>query len=1039
MTDDIASSDISRTDLNFSDKDLEWVRRSLAFFYGYQQGPRPRMGSRVRHRRDGIGTVVSHSTNDLLFVRYDTGLLGHAHMSAYASVGGPRQTLHQMLTSILLDPVSRRDPTDIMQLASHFRGDNGARYMNRHAYLWSVHALCHTRLFGSDNPRLMHWLNREIQGSADQDQSNLPPPFSREQIEQEISNPATRGKAKMDAQAEFSFARAVELGNVSIDMAATHSAEQIDSDVEGLERTLAIDIAEENEVVILGRTLINPGRGMVDVIDLDTLSSYTRHVSGLNIGSDVMNAGWFWDVLTQSSLKHPQGMSVGRWASDLHGPDGRECEEPSRRRVAVFAHLVLARHAFRHKSSSGFKRHVKRARELHRTLDKDERTKLAAIAPELVAPEVNNKLLIKSLDQMAQLFRQSVEAMLQVLPVPEPTPEPQPDPKSVELQLRSNDDNASTRTVEIANAPTAHVRTEHLKPQKIAFQASDRALRFQFSEHLLLASEWSLIDEPSAFDSAVTTALTWLERRLGLSLPKHWREGAHEIERAGISLQIEASPALFAFRMEHPDLEQPTRWWRVEATVLQGRGSVGGMVGIRMQVRDLVELSAPQRSVPALIRLWANQPGLKVAGARTRTRTRIEDAEQLDQLHRILQRKGRDAPVWVASSQSKIAIPFHSPLAGLGRLIGVSPSLSGYTSRYGVLPPTALHVFALGQSKPVLFDCSQVSWQDKLCQLALDIRHKPGTPSFRDVRDAIHRHRIERARAAATVAAQGSHVPEEGEIARASEDGSPEEASHSTAQSLPDTASLDVNFSAEPSVGESPVDEIDVASNLSQDPPVADALQVRRELREYVELLDLAESERDQALDEREQAWQERDAARAEVIALRHALKMRGAATSMDSSPTRLPTPDALAQLPAWAPSLEPRVVFAEKAIKFAAKTTHQEVAKIYASLQALADHYWVMRFGEDELRDQAVHAWTQFLQQQRLRLSPPGKAAEQRQYESEYRAVVDGERYTATLHIAGSSKFDTQRCLRIYLDVDETERRIVIIHLPTHLTSSHT
>lgn len=1033
------SSDVSPALLEFTDKDLEWVRRNLAYFYGYHQGPRPRMGSRVRHRRDGIGTVVSHSTGDFLFVRYDTRAPGHAHMSAYASAGEPRRTLHQMLTWLSLDPASCADPTQIIQLAGHFRGDNGARYINRPAYLWSVHALCHLRLFRLDNPKLMHWINHEIQQGTDEDQASLPPPFSPEQIEFEVRTCSTRSTAEMEAQCGQSLIRALELGEASIDLTATHGADQADGDVEGLERTLATDIAEESEVVILGHSLVSPGPGMVDVIDLDTLFSYTRHVSGLNIGSVVMNPGWFWDVITQSTLKTPQGAAVSWWATDLQGPDGQESDESVRRRVAMFAHLMLARHADRQNSSSGFKRHLKRARELHRTLEKAERTKLAAVAPELVAPQVHGRLLIKSLSHMAQFFKQSVEMMLHVLPVPEPAPQPEPDSATIELRQQSDSDIASTRPLEAANPPALYTKNERLKPKKVAFQAFDKALRFQFSEHLLLASEWNLVDAPIAFEGAVTTALAWLERRLGLSLPKHWREGAHEIERAGVSLQIEASPALFAFRIEHPDLEQPTRWWRVEATVLQGRGGVGGMVGMRMQVRDLVELPPPQRSVPALIRSWAGKPGLRVAGARPRTRTQINDADQLDQLYRILQRKSRDAPVWVASSESKIAIPTQSPLTGLGRLIRVSPALSGYTSRYGALPPDTLHVFAPSQNRPVPFDCSQSGWQDKLCQLALDIRHKPETPSFRDVRDAIHRHRIERASAAATVAAHIPLVTGSEELTGGPEVELSEEASHSLTQSSPEPATLAADVPARSPAEEAPEDDVSISSSLPLDPSVADALQVRRELREYVELLDLAESERDQALEEREQALQERDAARSEAMALRHVLTMRGATAETDTSPARLPMPNSLAQLPAWSPSLAPRVIFADKAIKFAAKTTHQEVVKIYASLQALADHYWVMRFGEDDLRDQALNAWSQFLQNQRLRLSPPGKAAEQRQYENEYKAIVDGERYITSLHLSGSSTHDTQRCLRIYLDVDEAKQRLVVIHLPTHLTSSHT
>ena len=149
--------------------------------------------------------------------------------------------------------------------------------------------------------------------------------------------------------------------------------------------------------------------------------------------------------------------------------------------------------------------------------------------------------------------------------------------------------------------------------------------------------------------------------------------------------------------------------------------------------------------------------------------------------------------------------------------------------------------------------------------------------------------------------------------------------------------------------------------------------------------------------------------------------------------------PADLSELSSWTDSIAPQVVIADKALRVAAKTEHNEVPKIIASLQALRDLYWNAKFGEDDNREEANDQWRRFLMQNRMTFSPVGKAAETGRYEDEYKAVVDGVTYTAKMHISGNSTHDPLRCLRIYVVEDRINERIVVTHLPTHLTNSLT
>lgn len=106
--------------------------------------------------------------------------------------------------------------------------------------------------------------------------------------------------------------------------------------------------------------------------------------------------------------------------------------------------------------------------------------------------------------------------------------------------------------------------------------------------------------------------------------------------------------------------------------------------------------------------------------------------------------------------------------------------------------------------------------------------------------------------------------------------------------------------------------------------------------------------------------------------------------------------------------------------------------------LEQLSESYWRSRWADDEAsRRQARDEWEEFLKENRLRLSGVGVIAAR--HLGEYRGIVGGSTYTMDMHVAGSNAHDPLRCLRIYCYVDELNRRVVVGHLPTHLTNALT
>lgn len=962
---------------------------------GYHQGGWPLTGATVRYRSTDWLVLVRRGGSDMLLMdgKHRLALAGYRDIKRASA---PRQSLRQVVTHWVA--MAKESPRFLpaLALAGLFRGTSGTRYSNRDAELWMLYASIRLLIAEPRSPT-EHWLDRLLAPWKELAGPGLPPPFSLHERDVLLRR-SPPDDAFTDATTA-AIARALEVGAEQLAMADLAPDEDGgDADVphaDDVAGRIAIDREHGITVMVLGASRISLAAGYVDVVDLDTLRSFVRHLSALDLQATAADPAWQWDVVARSARRHDEGPSPLWFGSSLRGPDGAESAHPARRRLAVISALMALRmtgagHA------CGRLGH-KTARAWLRDLPMEERRDLLGRAPELMVAKATDTRVTAATPSLYPALLAELDAFEATLPPPTPSA-PQPAPAAEPLL-----------PVAAAEPPPPVPLPDpvpHQGRSKVVFPTTTRALRFQIVEHPAFAAEWELENRPDAHEAAVATALAWLGDRLGMPLPGTWNAGSHEIERAGVTLNIESEARLFATRLEHPDTEHPTRWWRVEATVLRGRADAGGMVGLRIQVRDLVEgLPPPARTLPGLVRLWATSPGLRVSGAGARSTLALSEPRELERLEKIIRRRDRAACVAVVQAGG-VRLNGNGPLLGLARVVTVSPALPAYQARFGVLPRDAVHLFPPGQSRPETLAGTGEGWVEALRLRAMDARNNPHTPSFRDVRQAISEYRTTRAPTVVAVPAPEATAPDEAAV-----------------PAVPAIAPAEV--------------EVPQAAPVPDGPSLEDIQRrARSEIREYEELLEAAEQERDAVEAARVAALAERDAARVEAHQLRMRLDALRASRGA-SAAAQAWVPDTLAELEAWAQQLAPRLVIADKALRHAAKIDHREVGKIYGALRALSEHYWQMKFGQtDDERQQGRAQWFAYLPTQRLTCSPVGRAIETARYAAEYRATIEGTTYTASQHVAGNDAHDPARCLRIYFEPDEANHRVIVVHLPTHLTN---
>lgn len=517
------------------------------------------------------------------------------------------------------------------------------------------------------------------------------------------------------------------------------------------------------------------------------------------------------------------------------------------------------------------------------------------------------------------------------------------------------------------------------KPSNAPRKKKPRRLRFDMREHLLHAIEWDLNSTQDSFKEATYSALNWLGDRLGTPLPHTWTEGGHEIELGGVRIEIESASTLFAFRMEHPDRTTAGRTWRLEIAIVKGTDKTPCRFSVRIATRDLGNIEKTTTGLPGIVSALFDSPGIMLGEFDCRHITDITSSTQFERWREQLQESRRYVIGITGEERGYTPRPEFMALVQHSRMLGRAATAYDRHMPNGLPKRGTMDIWFPGTEIPERIDLSDSDQTRRLIQRAANVRKEAHTPTFREIRDLIR----------------------------------------------------DASKVTQPSE-----ESVDPSTQQTEDKPPTPT----QEIVEFGRIDELQQM-LDAALAESAGYRKETASAKKQITELKIKLKSLEAhlnnATATGESANELPPiPETLASIGDWAACLEPRVVITNKARKAAEDVPdHESPGRIYAGLLALANEYWETKFTDDP---DAQKRWEAKQAEIKLEWSGIGMAANNHRYMDEYTFIHDGKKYTMTMHLSGSNSRDRRKGIRIYVAIDEENRRVLIGHLPTHLTSTH-
>jgi hypothetical protein len=207
------------------------------------------------------------------------------------------------------------------------------------------------------------------------------------------------------------------------------------------------------------------------------------------------------------------------------------------------------------------------------------------------------------------------------------------------------------------------------------------------------------------------------------------------------------------------------------------------------------------------------------------------------------------------------------------------------------------------------------------------------------------------------------------------------------------------------------------------------------ERAQYEELLSEAGTRVSENQERADNAETQRDEALAEIQRLRAALSAHRRDDEATGVEQQAAWPDTLDDLADW---LErnplPNVAVSTKAWRGMRKVPFKDMERLCRTLQLLDGAYIDMRAGADGARER----WEQGLQSLRLENKKQTQMGKSIRGGAEYSFQHDGQKWEMDFHIRGTESLhnDHGRLIRIYFAYDAKEGRVIIGHMPTHLTT---
>lgn len=544
-----------------------------------------------------------------------------------------------------------------------------------------------------------------------------------------------------------------------------------------------------------------------------------------------------------------------------------------------------------------------------------------------------------------------------------------------------------------------------------------RALRTRLSRSagainvLAAAARLGQPDSPSdsTFEAARELILTWV-RNKGFPINADLGNAHVETPNGEVSVETDAE-RVWALRFDDRKQMEAGAFWRVELALIRTRDHPA--VGLRLyQVRRTAEAPPPISGVPKVMVTIANELGLHDAGMELSSRaSSLTGRGGAETLLRMLLNGARQRPVIAISNGQRLSmIPPADRLAE--RLVAaahvvvvddvVSDSLIRHVGRERSVFGNAIRLYRPGfseQDDPFrhrvwTYNGNHFSPRvaDDIAEEALALSLEVGdfeqrVPSFVTIRNEVSAATLKRLLKRTELVASTA----EEERARQEEV----------------RAQL----------------ESELATNRNR------LAEVEHENSVLFEELDTTTRERDDALDE--------------IRRLRHRLaelregRYREEVESQSESEALYP--DSWDGLESWVEeTCDGRVVLLPQAVKAARESPFRDIPLAYKSLEFLARQYVPLRTrkeGDEEVR----RLYEEALAGLGLECTPVGLALSDKRYKKDYRRLYQGREIVLDMHLKRGAGFDPATIFRLYFCYDAAESRVIVGHLPTHLTNRKT
>ena len=511
----------------------------------------------------------------------------------------------------------------------------------------------------------------------------------------------------------------------------------------------------------------------------------------------------------------------------------------------------------------------------------------------------------------------------------------------------------------------------------------------------------------TAFDVAKRKILAWMSSKGFTGLEP---AGNHHVELPDGEVSIETdNQSIWSMRFDDRRSMEDGAIWRVEATLL---GNVSPAISVRLaQVRSSEDAPPPVAGgVPTVVATIAKEVGLQDAGVPLlNSALHLKGSSDADKLSRLLLNPHRTQPVIaIAGKVDASADRLAARLSGVAHVVCIDSELSDTLIRnfgrdlsvYGSAVRLYRPGFTAGADPyqhPIwtLKGTQLPKWLandifEEACAISLDAGDlEERAPSFQLVRNHLAELRI---------ASSKQRI----------------DALRAQAESMASSADEQINGLQA------------IRSELEV------ALDEYRNKNE--ELLDQAK----QLQGELQVTRRERDEALEEARQLRYLASNHWADDIVEASQLADESyyPDNWDELELWVEEYgEGRLVLHPKAAKAARESPFKDIPLAYKAMEYLVRYYIPMRT-RDTNDTGAYQRSKQALDELGLEESDVGTAQDIKRYKKEYRRQYDGEEIKLDRHLKSGVGFGGDFQFRLYFYYDEDAAKVVIGHMPTHLTN---